>query len=74
MNVQIIEMTGKHLHGPLYDNAPNQIRRAVGRYSDVYVGDRAGTVRDASGKCWDWWETDEALSGGFRKLRIVEAE
>jgi hypothetical protein len=29
--------------GNLYHNPPNQIRRAIGRYVEIYVGDRCGT-------------------------------
>lgn len=61
-------------HGNIYHNAPNQIRRAIGRFSRVYVGERCGTVRDASGKCWDWTTSETELAApGWPKIVIVPA-
>lgn len=61
MTTQIIELDSFATvaqHGNLWNSPSNQLRRKIGRYSTVYVGDRCGTVRDQSGKCWDWWLLD----------------
>jgi hypothetical protein len=42
---QILDLTPTD--GNLYHNAPNQIRRTIGRYTDIFVGPRMGTVRDS---------------------------
>jgi hypothetical protein len=65
----------KPTDGNLYHNHSNQLRRAVGRHTVIYVGDRAGTVRDKAGQCWDWWETEQGILGTpFRRIKIVPAE
>jgi hypothetical protein len=69
---QILDLTPTD--GNLYHNAPNQIRRTIGRYTDIFVGPRMGTVRDSGGRCWDWWETEERLPGGFFVVKLVPAE
>lgn len=59
---------------PLYFSPRNQLRRELGKFETVYCGGvEGGTVRDESGKCFDWWPTEEVLRGGFRKLCIVPA-
>ena len=65
----------KPTDGNLYHNNPNQLRRAIGPYSPIYVDGRGGTVRDQKGACWDWWETEEAIPGTpFHKIKIVPAQ
>ena len=70
----IIDGIKPAIHGNLYHNAPNQIRRAVGRFTPTYIGPRMGTVRDAAGASWDWWETEAAIPGTpFFVVRVVPA-
>lgn len=61
------------LNGPLYNSPKNQIRREIGPNVVIYVGDECGTVRDETGKYWDWFTTDEILSGNFRKINVHPA-
>lgn len=71
MAITIIELDSPAtvaFHAPLWNSPRNQIRRKVGRYSTVYVGDHCGTVKDADGKCWDWWMSDNGT------VTIVEAK
>lgn len=73
--MKIIEIRNGKFQGPAYNNPSNQLQRALGDYQTVWCGGvHGGTVRDAQGKCWDWWPTQEPLPGGFRKLKIVPAE
>lgn len=72
--IEVVKLDPKK-HGNLYHNHRNQLRRAIGPFSVVYCGGvDGGTVRDESGKCWDWWPTEEVLAGGFKKIRIVAAK
>jgi hypothetical protein len=62
------------IHGNLWNNPSNQLRRKIGPFVVIYHGGAfGGTVKDESGKCWDYFLTDEALPGGFKKIAIVEA-
>lgn len=77
MAIEIIELSGNFRDfAPLYHNHRNQLRRKVGKFTDVYVGGvDGGTVRDVFGKCWDYWPTeDKTPDGKFSVLRIVEAK
>jgi hypothetical protein len=73
----IIEATAgfARKHGNLFHNYQNQIRRIIGEFSVVCsMGAEGGTVRDQSGKCWDWWPTEEVIPGVmWTKVKLVEA-
>jgi len=70
----IIEIDG-NFRGSLYNNVPNQIKRAIGKYSHVFVGEQCGTVRSLeNGQCYDWWYIDEKFADGWQKIRLVPAE
>lgn len=74
--IEIIEIVDGYCrdNAPLYHSPKNQIRRTLGKTESVYCGGvDGGTVRDADGKCWDFWPTEEFLRGGFRKLCIIPA-
>ena len=58
--------------GPAFNNTPNQLERSLGQYSVIWQSMKCGTVR-ANGKCWDYFQTEEVLEGGFKKLLIVPA-
>lgn len=76
MNIQIIELTqgSAKIHGNIYHNHDNQLRRAVGTFTYIYRTSEGGTVRDQDGKCWDWWPTDEVIEGtNFTRIKIVPA-
>lgn len=62
-------------NAPLYWNHANQLRRAVGPYVVVYDGGpTGGTVKDADGKCWDWWPTETPVPRGpWAVVRVVPA-
>lgn len=70
---RIIEITDAS-HGNIRHNSRNQIRREIGRFTTVYVGERSGTVRDAEGRAFDWWlsETQEAAPG-WPKVILIPA-
>ncbi len=72
MNVVIL----KAAMGNIRNNHANQLRRIVGMsFTVIYCGGTTGgTVRDESGKFWDWWPTEEVLEGGFTRIRVVSAK
>lgn len=48
------------IHGNLYRSPRNQLTRKIGVHWTVALGPTdehgpSGTVRDKSGKHWDWW-------------------
>ena len=50
--IEIIEldsMATVAIHAPLWNTAANQLRRKIGQYTAVYVGDHCGTVKDSAG-------------------------
>lgn len=48
-------------HANLWNTPNNQLRRAVGRFRTVHVGERCGTVRANDGKYWDWWVGEDGV-------------
>jgi len=63
MEVTIIEVrtiadVAAELPSGGFNQALRSIRSKIGDYSNVFVGDRCGTVKDKNGKCFDWWYND----------------
>ena len=40
----------------------NQLRRAIGKHTDIVFSGDCGTVKDRFGKCYDWFMKDGNLS------------
>ena len=72
--MEIIEITNG-LIGNLSHNYPNQLRRELGKYVELYRGPEGGTVRSVyDGKAYDWWPTSEPIEGTpWKKIKIVPA-
>ena len=56
MNAKI-EILNKS-HWNIGDNASNQIRRQIGKFSTIVTGHNFGTVQTEDG-CFDWWLNEE---------------
>lgn len=77
MKVKIIEITPKVIKtcGNLYYNSQNQLERIIGKFSNIHIEARSGTVRDQGGNYWDWWETKEKIGDtGFFVIKVILAK
>ena len=60
--------------GNIRFNTPNQLKALFGKYTEIFIALDCGTVRDEDGKAWDYFQTEEVLEGGFKKLRVFPAQ
>ena len=76
--IEIVTVTPELVRSeaPLYHNRPNQLRRKLGAFEEVYTGDRCGTVRvKHSGEYFDWWLSDTLQAApGWPLVLVIPAK